>query len=108
MSEFFSKSLGAGQLPNSKTTIYTVPALKSTLIRSVILVNSSGSAVTVNLYAKVSGGSSRRLIPVGFSIPAYTSFEFDSIVTMSAADQLEGDASTASVVDYSISGVEGQ
>ena len=100
------KSLADGQLANSKGTIYTTPASTETIIKSIILVNTNTSSETVNLYFKASGGTSRRLIPKNTSLPASNSLIMDDLVTLEAADILEGDTTTASKVDFVISGVE--
>ena len=100
------KSLADGQLANSKGTIYTTPASTEAIIKSIILVNTNTSSETVNLYFKASGGTSRRLIPKDTSLPASNSLIMDDLVTLEAADILEGDTTTASKVDFVISGVE--
>ena len=100
------KSLADGQLANSKGTIYTTPASTEAIIKSIILVNTNTSSEAVNLYFKASGGTSRRLIPKDTSLPASNSLIMDDLVTLEAADILEGDTTTASKVDFVISGVE--
>lgn len=91
--------LANGQLPSSKGTLYT--ATGPVIIKNVILVNTDASARTVNLYVKRT--TSRQVTPVALSLAAgamYTSEE----LTLSSGDLLEGDASAASVVDYSVHG----
>ena len=100
------KSLADGQLANSKAAIYTTPASTQAIVKNIILVNTNTSSETVNLYFKASGGTSRRLIPKDTSLPASNSLVMDNVVTLEAADILEGDTTTASKVDYVINGVE--
>lgn len=99
------KALADGQLAASKGTLYTTPALTQTIIKSITLVNTDSSARTVNLYKKP-GSTSRRIIPKDLSLAAGESFEFDLVLTLEAGDLIEGDASSANVVDYTINGVE--
>ena len=100
------KDLGTGQLANSKGTLYTVPTATETLVNSITLVNTDSSARTVNLYVQKDGSNSRRIIPKDLSIAAGASFVYDSVTTLEAADLIEGDASVADKLDYTINGVE--
>ncbi len=101
------KSLGDGQLPAAKATIYTTPTAKQTVITSIKLVNTNSSAETINIYFKSSGGSSRRISPKDYSLAAGAMMEvLDKNQTMEAADVLEGDSTNATQVDYIISGGE--
>lgn len=99
------KTLGNGQLAAAKGTLYTVPGATQAIVRSIVLVNTDASARTVNLYVNATG-TSRRIIPKDMSMAAGASFVVDEIITLEAADLLEGDASAATVVDYLISGIE--
>lgn len=102
---FTIKALADGQLPATKGTLYTVPASTNTIIKTITLVNTSGSAVTVNLYLNLSG-TSRRIIPMDLSLGAGELLETDADYTLEAGDLIEGDASSATTVDYTINGVE--
>lgn len=93
-----------GQLPNSKGTLYTVPASTKTMYQSARLTNTSAAAVTVTLYFK--SGTSRAITPVGLSIPAYSSVFDDTVSNLMTGDLIEGEASAATTVDYWISGLE--
>ena len=100
------KSLADGQLGDAKATLYTVPASTETIIKTITLVNTDTSARNVNLYIKVSGGTSRRIIPKDCELGAGYMLVCDDELTLEAADVIEGDASVANVVDYTINGVE--
>lgn len=102
---FTIKSLGDGQLAATKGTLYTVPTLTQAIIKSITLVNTSASAVTVNLYLKP-GATSRRVAPKDLSIPAGALVELTAGYTLGAGNLIEGDASAATIVDYTINGVE--
>lgn len=100
------KSLADGQLASSKGTLYTVPTAKQTVINRIRLVNTNSTTETVNLYFKASGGSSRNLIPVDTQLKAGYLLVMDDVVTMEAADVIEGDTTTVSKVNYIVSGAE--
>ncbi len=100
------QELADGQLPNAKTTLYTVPALTSAIVLDIRLVNVTAGAITVNLYKKASGGTSRRILDKDLSIAANGSVRVKGPITLEAAGEIEGDASAATSVDYVINGVE--
>lgn len=102
----FIKSLADGQLGTTKATLYTAPTSKQAVISTIRLVNTSSSAVKINLYFKASGGTSRRLLPKDMEFGARFSAVLDDEITLEAADIIEGDATIASAVDYIISGIE--
>ena len=100
------KSLADEQLATTKGTIYTCPASTQAIVKRITLVNTSSSAVKVNLYFKASGGTSRRIIPKDTTIEDSGLLVVDDEQTLEAADILEGDATFGTTVDYTISGVE--
>jgi len=102
---FTIKALGDGTLPIAKSTLYTVPVSTNTIVKTITYVNTGGSPVTVNLYIN-SAGTSRRIVPKNLSLKAGSSMETDEEYTLEAGDLIEGDASTALVIDYTIHGVE--
>lgn len=69
-------------------------------------MNTSLLSVEVNLYFKASGGTSRNLIPKDMEMDPKSLAVMDEEVTLEAADVIEGDASSASTVDFVMSGVE--
>lgn len=102
-------TLADGQLPNTKTTLYTVPPDKSAHVFIILANSESGTAYTVNLYLKRSGGTSRRIIGSTTDLAAKGSMEMPSNLTgikLSEGDIIEGDASVAAKVDYTIYGGE--
>jgi hypothetical protein len=101
-----AKPLGQGQLPSSKGTLYTVPGATATLITRGTLVNTTAGALTVNVYLKTSAGSSRRIVPKDLSLAAGASVDIRGGHVVDAGGLIEGDASSATSIDYFFSGVE--
>lgn len=99
------KALASGQLAVSKGTIYTVPGSTQTVVKSITMTNTDASTRTLNLYVNTAG-TSRRITPKDLSLIAGAQFILDHVITLEAADLIEGDASVASVVDFVISGAE--
>jgi len=100
------KSLADGQLASSKGTIYTAPTAKQAIIKKITLVNTNTSAEAVNLYFKASGGTSRRIIPKDLTLGIGYLLVMDDEQTLEAADIIEADTTTASKVDFVVTGVE--
>lgn len=103
---FNYKSLYDGQLPNVKTTLYT--SVGQTSVQQITLVTSG--AVTVDIFLKRNGSSSRRLIPAALpmnnasaTVPAMVEC-LDAPLELSAGDVIEGNASAAATVDAVITG----
>lgn len=102
---FTITALADGQLAAAKATLYTCPGATQTIIKTITYVNTDGSARDVNLYLKP-GATSRRIIPIDMELGAGYSLIFDDELTLEAGDLIEGDASLANVVDYTINGIE--
>ncbi len=103
---FNIKSLADGQLPVVKTALYTCPPATTTIVKTITLVNADVVARAINLYLKSSGGVSRRIAPKDRTLAAGFLAETTQEYTLEAGDAVEGDASAAVAVDYTISGVE--
>ena len=100
------KQLADGQLPSSIGDLYTVPDDTETVINTMSYVNTHTSALDVNLYIKPSGGTARRIMPKNMSLGASYLMLWDDEENLDAGDKIQGDAGTASKVDYIISGIE--
>lgn len=103
---FTIKNLANGQLALAEADVYLVPASTQAIIKTITLVNTDTVARTMNLYIKKAAGTSRRIIPKDTSLPAGYLLEMDQEYTLGAADAIRGDASAATVIDFSVSGVE--
>lgn len=98
------KVLANGELPLVKATLYTVPALKAAFIR-VLVVNKSASFTQINIYYKKSGGSSRQMCPRNMDFPTRYKCDLEELpFALEAGDQIEGDATLATSVDYVLYG----
>ena len=98
------KVLSQSQLPNAAAAQYTVPGATQAIVRSIVLVNTSGSPVTVSLF--VNGAAASNKILDSYSIPANTRVELNGIITLAATNTIQGVAGTAAVVTMSVFGLE--
>jgi hypothetical protein len=102
------KSLADGQLPTSKTTLYTVPASTISYVKHFTCHNTGGASEVITIYIKRSGSTSR-VIHTASLATGETSLvaEKDDGWVLSAGDVIEGDTSlSATTVDYTILGGE--
>jgi hypothetical protein len=100
---FSPKVLGEGQVASSKGTIYTVPASTSAYVKSITFYNTNAATQTLNIYLKP-GATSRQIRRV--SLAQYESYEFTSPYVLETGDLIEADTTTATAVDYIITGIE--
>ena len=96
--------LGNGQLSSSSVALYTVPVATEALIKNVILVNTASGLVNINLYVDTGSGL-RNLINPNMDLNDGSKLVLSDLF-LSAGMSLGGNASTGSVVDYTIHGVE--
>lgn len=104
---FAGKVLADGQLGAAKATLYTCPVGTVTYVKFWSLKNTGTNDEDIALYVKRSGGTSRS---IGSAVLEGGDFarvvDKDEVIVLSAGDELEGNATNASVVDYVISGTE--
>lgn len=101
---FTGKILAQGQLSNTKTTLYTVPAATRTFVRFFRCANVGVNAETILVFYKKS--TSRRLGRAVLSVDEAVDFVEQDVLVLDAGDVLEGQTTNATSVDYIISGAE--
>jgi hypothetical protein len=104
---FTGSILANGQLPNAKTTLYTVPALTRAYVKFINAFNTGAGAETVLFYLKKAAGTSRIL---GRAVLAQNEqsrvVDKEETLNLGPGDVIEGQTTTATTVDYLITGVE--
>jgi hypothetical protein len=110
-------SLAYGQLqgltggqPNQIYQSPVTPVALTTIVKSIRMVNTNTTPVTVDLYLLRSGGTlvtdKRFICPPAMSIAAGSLALDDQEITMASGDAIYGDASVANKVDFVISGIQ--
>lgn len=99
------KVFADGQLPNSKTTLYTVPQDRIAYIRFFSIYNTDASSRVCTIYVNTSG-TSRCIYREDVAANTGTFILQGESIILEAGDSLEGLCATANVVDYYICGVE--
>ena len=89
----------------SQTVLYSCSSPnQGAIVNNIRFVNTGGSAATVNLFFKPSGGATHRILDKDKSVAAGDIFVVKSDLTMFTADQIE--ATTSAAMDYVVSGME--
>lgn len=112
----YIKSLKAMKVPqNSASPSVMLPGstARSTVVKSIILTNTTGITETVNITLKVGGASQFQLSPRDMKIPPYGQVILDAELTLANdgagtpnADQIYGGTTTTNAVDCVINGIE--
>lgn len=98
------KKLFQGQLPAVAAAQYTVPGATQAIIRSIVLVNTTGAPVVVSLFTDGSAASNKILDT--YSIPANSRISLNDVITLAAAGAIWGVAGSAAAVTMTIFGLE--
>lgn len=98
------QTLVAQTLPSSSGTLYTGPTLKSTVIATAVVANTSASTRTVTLSVTKASGGTARLCKI--ELEADESCVVDELIgwLIAPGDVISGFASAGSAVDIAISG----
>lgn len=105
---FAEKKLGQSQIANgSRTTLYTVPASTTAIVKTIIMTNTTASDATISVWHVPNGGSygdSNALVDT-LTIPANDFTQISTYVVMdTAGDTLQAEAGTASAITISVYG----
>jgi len=100
------KKLGQGVLTGSGTqdAMYTVPADTEAIVKLIVIVNTSISNRTVEIWHD--GHADTNAILPSITIEAGGWLELDGPFTLEAADTLEAEGSAATSLTYTVYGVE--
>lgn len=98
-----AKSLAIGLATNSLTTVYTAPAATTTIVASAVFFNTDSVTRTVTFAVRVGGTD---FIVAQVDLEANASLNFNERIVLETGYILRVMASTASVVNYVISGAE--
>lgn len=101
-----STQLGAHQaIPAALTTLYTVPALTRTIVKSLWLRNATAGAVTCEIALVLAGGATVAFFqPLAASPATGSSVYLNLWVVLNAGDKLQVSGAAGSGVDAIASG----
>lgn len=103
MADSFEK-LAQQQVPNSATTIYTVPASTQTIVKHIRVVNPSGADATIKIWHD--GNADINIILPFATVLAGGWAEFDGVITMETGDTLQTNSGTNNALTITVYGDE--
>jgi len=88
--------LGQAAITGSVATLYTVPTATRTYLKDINICNTTGGAITVNVYLVPSGGSAGtgNALLYGLSVAANTVYRWTGVQVLLPAQTLQVSAST--------------
>jgi hypothetical protein len=104
MADTLTRLAGPLQLAAAAATIYTVPALTTTVIRMIHLSNPTTADKTVTISIGADAAATRILD--AYVIPAGSVFSYPCNFTMTAAEILQAFCSSATSVVVVVNGIE--
>lgn len=104
MTDTAKRLYGPAQLTASAATLYTVPASTITIVRYILLVNTTGTDRTVTMSIGTDAAATRFI--AGRTVPANGTVEWAGSIPMTATEVIQGLASAATAINVIISGVE--
>lgn len=104
MADTSKRLAGPLQLASSAATVYTVPALTTTVIRLIHLSNPTSADKTVTISIGADAAATRILD--AYTVPAGSVFGYPCNFVMTAAEILQAFCSSATSVVACISGIE--
>jgi len=101
---FIADILAEGQVSDSEGVLYTVPSSTKAYIRFMTFFNTNATPQTLILYVRKGAGTSRKFFQCELS--QNRTMECDSPIALGAGDTIRAETTTASVVNFVISGAE--
>jgi hypothetical protein len=109
MTIYTPKKMGQAQLTAAEVTQYTVPGGVSAIVKSIILTNVTGGALTFTISIVPSGGTAgvtNRIVELA-DIDPYAVVTLDDVnQVLATGDFISAKASVAASINFRASGVE--
>lgn len=101
------KKMVVGLVPAAITTQYAVPAASQDVLKCIDMCNTTGTAVTVNLYLVPNASSAAQgNLLLGVTIPAFTTLHWTGTQVLNTGDTIQTSSGTANTVSLLVSGLE--
>lgn len=104
MADTLKRLYGPAVLTTSVVTLYTVPALTSTVLRYIRFVNTTATDRTVTMSIGADAAATR--IFAAMTVPANGSMDWTGTIPLVAAEIIQASASAATAINVIISGIE--
>lgn len=104
MADTAKRLSGPAALTASAVTQYTVPALTTTILRSIHVANETATAATVTISIGTDGAGKRIFYQT--SVPANGILDWSGFIVLATTEIIQALSGTASALTLAISGVE--
>jgi len=104
MADTLKRLAGPSSLTNSASTVYTVPAATTTVVRDITVANVTGSAATFTMSIGSDAAGTRLFSAV--SIPANSTFQRTGNIVLAATEVIQAYSGTNAALTLTLSGVE--
>jgi hypothetical protein len=99
------KRLGLAAIATTATTLYTVPAATTGIVRHIRIVNSTASTVNVVMSIGLDAIGTR-VVPTGYQIGSNGTLDITGSIILNAGETLQATASIATALTAYVGGVE--
>lgn len=104
MTDTAVRMVGPDDIPNSTTTLYTVPGSTKAIIRNIHIANTTGTAATIKM--SIGADSAATRILGDLSIPAAGTYDWSGFMVLEAGETLRATGGTNNALTVTVSGVE--
>ena len=108
MAVYTPKKLYSGQPTTSATTLYTTPASTSTIVKNILMTNTTATDATITISFVPSGGTAgaTNRVFTGYTVKANDTVAVDLSSVLSTSDFISALQGTSGAITIYISGVE--
>jgi hypothetical protein len=104
MADTAKRLYGPNTLTTSAATLYTVPAATTAIVRNIHVVGSSGTTLTLLL--GIGGVAIGNCLFYNTPVPGAGVLDWSGFLVLTAAETIQAQASSATSVTVTISGIE--
>jgi hypothetical protein len=106
MADLAKRLVGPAALTATATTLYTVPASTTTIVRSIHIASIAGSASYPATLAIGTAATATNALFYQYLIGANASLDWSGFLVLAAGETLSGLTSSTNVLTITISGIE--
>ena len=104
MTDTAKRLAGPDDIPNSTTTMYTVPSSTKAILRNIHIANTTGTAASIKMSIGADAAGTRILGDT--VIPANGTYDWTGFMVMEAGETLRATGGTNNALTVTVSGVE--
>lgn len=98
------RMVGPDDIPNSTTTLYTVPGSTTAIVRNIHIANTTSSAASIKMSIGADSAATRILGDT--VIPANGTYDWSGFMVLATGETLRATGGTNNALTVTVSGVE--